>query len=422
MSAVVPARGMRDFMPDEKEFRERAIGSIRGTYAAFGYREIETPALEDLSRLASGQGGDNEKMLFSVLRRGLDDSQPVLPSEAVDLGLRFDLTLPLARFVASNYGAVTDVLRIIQIAPVWRAERPQKGRYRQFTQCDIDVIGEPGIVAEVELIVATVAALKNLGVSNSFVRLNDREILYGILRGCGFEPDSFDRGLISVDKLDKIGADAVVAELVAKVGVDELSANRLGDLLKEFDALPDKSDFAAVAALLPDAVPAAAVEKATAIRDAVALADADIEVRFDISLVRGMGYYTGPIFELGHPSLGSSIAGGGRYDKMIGRFAKRDIPACGFSIGFERILDLIDLPGVQSEKVAVLYDATVPEGRLIRRQKALVDSGYTARLVRRPKRVAATLERLRGEGFRYFVEMSDENTEPELRPLTDQTG
>ncbi|MGH9565157.1 MAG: histidine--tRNA ligase [Candidatus Angelobacter sp.] len=414
---------MRDFLPDEKEFRERAISAIRNTYAAFGYREIETPALEELSRLTAGQGGDNEKMLFTVLRRGLDSTEPIKPADAVDLGLRFDLTLPLARFVASNSGALTDVTRVIQIAPVWRAERPQKGRYRQFTQCDIDVIGESGIIAEVELIVATVTTLKNLGIADSYVRLNDREILYGMLEGCGFSSDLYDRSLIVVDKLDKIGSEAVITELIEKVGIEDSKATQLGELLQRFESIADKSDFKAVSQHLPQTVSSDAIAKAVAIRDAVISADPTIIVQFDISLVRGMGYYTGPIFELSHPSLKSSIAGGGRYDKMIGRFANRDIPACGFSIGFERIMDLISLAPVEYQKVVVLYDADLDAGSLVRQQKMLVERGYSVRLVRQPKRVGAMLDKLRDEGFSYYAYANAASAEDnlELRNLSTES-
>lgn len=419
-SNVVPARGMRDFLPNEKEFRERAIAIIRDTYANFGYREIETPAIEDISRLTSGQGGDNEKMLFTILRRGLEPNEPVKPVDAVDLGLRYDLTLPLARYVASNAGSLDPVVRVIQIAPVWRAERPQKGRYRQFTQCDIDIVGEPSIVAEVELIVATVTALSKLGIRDSYVRLNDREILYGILEGCGFSTDLNDRSLIVVDKLDKIGPDAVVRELVEKVGIDDVKAKRLGELLRQFDEIDDKADFEAVRSLLPSTVSETAVEKAFAIRDAIHRANPMIKAEFDISLVRGMGYYTGPIFELGHPTLSHSIAGGGRYDKMIGRFGKSDIPACGFSIGFERILDLIHLPSVDENRVALFYRGDGNEGELVRQQMRLIEQGYSVRLVPQPKRMAATLDRLSAEGFKHYATLSfSEHPDDaiELRPI-----
>lgn len=404
-SNVVPARGMRDFLPNEKEFRERAIASIRDTYASFGYREIETPAIEDISRLTSGHGGDNEKMLFAILRRGLESDEPIKPVDAVDLGLRYDLTLPLARYVASNSGSMDPVMRVIQIAPVWRAERPQKGRYRQFTQCDIDIIGEPGILAEVELIVATVAALAKLGIKEGFVKLNDREILYGLLAGLGFPAELNDRSLVVVDKLDKIGPDAVIGELIAKVGIDDVQAKRLGELLRQFDEVQDKANFNDVRSLLPSTVSEGVMEKVFAIREAIRVADPGIKVEFDISLVRGMGYYTGPIFEIGHPSLSHSIAGGGRYDKMIGRFGKDDIPACGFSIGFERILDLIDLPPADEDRVALFYRSDVDEGTLVRQQINLIDQGYAVRLVRQPKRMAAILERLSLEGFEHYATM-----------------
>ncbi|MBT8224444.1 MAG: histidine--tRNA ligase [Dactylosporangium sp.] len=406
-------------MPAEKERREQAIAIIRSSFASFGYQEIETPALEDVARLTSGLGGENEKMIFAVLRRGLDPAAPLLPRNAVDLGLRFDLTLPLARFVATNAGVLGDVSRVMQIAPVWRAERPQKGRFRQFMQCDIDIIGEPSTLGESELIVATSAALRALGIKDAYVRLNDREILYGLLEACGLDQPLFDRTLIVVDKLDKIGVDGVATELTTKLGVSDQSATALRRLLEQF-ADRDQTDTDGILALLPATVPTAARERMIAIRDAVTTGDERIQLRLDVSLVRGMGYYTGPIFEIGHPASSSSVAGGGRYDRMIGRFLRRDIPACGFSIGFERILDLLDLPEDAQAGVALLYDDTCPTGRLLQAQVALVEAGYKVRLVRAAKRRATQLGRLYEDGIRFIVRAADiqDVTRLPLSPLT----
>ena len=218
-ASVTPPRGMRDFLPAEKARREHALGVIRGVYAAHGFDEIETPVMEDSSRLHAGLGGDNEKLAFAVMKRGLtpDDLAAAAASgdalSLADLGLRYDLTVPLARFYATHRAALPPVFRAIQIAPVWRAERPQKGRYRQFVQCDIDIIGEAGPLAELELLTATVATLDALGLGGCTIRLNDRRILAGILGSWGVPGELRERALITIDKLDKIGTAGVAAEL-----------------------------------------------------------------------------------------------------------------------------------------------------------------------------------------------------------------
>lgn len=337
-ATVQPPRGMRDFLPDDKSRREAVLAAIRASFASYGYREIETPAIEELSRLESGQGGDNDKLIFKIQRRGLDPDVAVLPGESADLGLRFDLTLPLARFYATHRGELPEVLRAIQIAPVWRAERPQRGRYRQFHQCDIDVIGEPGPVAEVELIVATLDTLDALGVAGVSARLNDRGVLSGLLDACGFPPQLHPAVLVVLDKLDKEGVEGVGSELAGR-GMPTGPSERLVRAVADLHAAG--GDFDATFAALPGRVPERA-ERLVAIRDAVLEAKPDARLVADATLVRGQGYYTGTIFELHHPDSSGSIGGGGRYDGMVGRFLGVDVPACGFSIGFERVVELVD--------------------------------------------------------------------------------
>ena len=262
--------------------------------------------------------------------------------DLADLGLRFDLTVPLARFYATNRADLPNVFRAIQIAPVWRAERPQKGRYRQFVQADIDIIGEPGPLAEVELITATSATLSALGLNGCTIRLNDRRILFGLLDYCGVAPERRESALITIDKLDKIGVSGVVAEL-SEFGPD--SAAVLGGFLEKIEphlagggvplTTPD------ILSVLPDGIDPEAVASLETIANALTELPDGVQVRFDPTLVRGMGYYTGTIFEIAHPESGSSVGGGGRYDGMIGRFLGTDVPAAGFSIGFERIVDLL---------------------------------------------------------------------------------
>ncbi|MCX7521839.1 histidine--tRNA ligase [Microbacterium sp. STN6] len=407
---VTPPRGMRDFLPAEKSRREHALGVIRRSFADHGFDEIETPVLEDIQRLHSGLGGDNEKLGFSVLRRGLDDDDLAKAADGgdvlalADLGLRFDLTVPLARFYASHRAELPSVFRSIQIAPVWRAERPQKGRYRQFVQCDIDIIGEAGQLAEVELITATAAALEALGLADCTIRVNDRRILAGLLEYCGFDASRHAQALISIDKLDKIGADGVVAEL-AENGAD--AAAVLGGILERLEPrLAEGIPLTAhdIAAALPDGIDADAVADLESLAHALAALPPGVRLTFDPTLVRGMGYYTGTIFEIAHPASGSSVGGGGRYDGMIGRFLGTDVPACGFSIGFERIVDLIDTPAdAAADSVALVYDPSVPLARLLALKTELVSRGKRVRLERRAKNMKALLGRAREAGYGSFA-------------------
>ncbi|QEE61949.1 histidine--tRNA ligase [Salinibacterium sp. dk2585] len=406
-SPVNPPRGMRDFLPAEKARRERVLGVIRNVYRSHGFDEIETPVVEDSARLHSGLGGDNEKLAFGILKRGLTSEDFAAASDALDLtdlGLRFDLTVPLARFYATHRAELPTVFRAIQIAPVWRAERPQKGRFRQFVQCDIDIIGEAGPLAEIELITATTAALDALGLEGCSIRINDRRILLGLLTHWNVPAELHERALITIDKLDKIGPEGVAAELAEHGIATEGLAAALGasgwDLL---DDAPEWLDAEAYQALLD-------------LRAAVPSA----ELVFDPTLVRGMGYYTGTIFEVAHPSLGYSLGGGGRYDGMIGRFLGTDVPATGFSLGFERLVDLVDLPAPEgADAVALLHDKDAPASQLVALKTALVAQGHRVRLERRPKNTKATLERLATEGFSRFAFVNAETDAAtlELRPL-----
>ncbi len=401
---MTPPRGMRDILPAEKAMRERVLARIRSVYRAHGFDEIETPVVEDAARLFSGLGGDNEKLAYAVMRRGLttDDLREALnPLDLADLGLRFDLTVPLARFYASNRGQLPSVFRAIQVAPVWRAERPQKGRYRQFVQCDIDIIGEPGIVAEVELITATVAALAALGVPGCSIRLNDRRLLTEWLQAHGAAESLRPAALITLDKLDKIGLDAVVTELESLGVANPAAMLAWVDLdagIDESWAMLEGSAFAA----------SEAARDLLAIRAAVP----GVALQFDPLLVRGMGYYTGPIFEVAHPELGYSLGGGGRYDGMIGRFLGTDVAATGFSLGFERLIDLVDLGADDGAGAsALLYDADADLGLIMALQSQLVSEGARVRIMKRPKNMKAALEQLAGEGFTRFAAVAADTSE-----------
>jgi histidyl-tRNA synthetase len=410
---------MRDFLPADKARREHALGVIRRSFSAHGFDEIETPVVEDVARLHSGLGGDNEKLAFSVLRRGLDaaDLESAIESgdmlSLTDLGLRFDLTVPLARFYATHRAELPPVFRAIQIAPVWRAERPQKGRYRQFVQCDIDIIGEEGQLAEVELITATAAALDALGLTDCTIRINDRRILNGLLEFCGFAEARWPQVLISIDKLDKIGAGGVVAELGIE-GAD--SAAVLGGILEKLE--PHLSDggveltVEAISGILPDGIDTDAIADLEALAHALDSLPTGVTLRFDPTLVRGMGYYTGTIFEISHPGSGSSVGGGGRYDGMIGRFLGTEVPAAGFSIGFERVVDLIEAPASESaDSIVLVYDRAVPLDGLLAVKTELIASGRRVRLEKRAKNLKPVLDRAQSAGFGAFAFVDSETTD-----------
>lgn len=354
-----PVRGTRDLLPAECALRDEALAVILRTYRSWGFSRIETPALEHLELLSSGQGGENEKLIFKLMKRGekLDLAKPALTEDDVaDCGLRFDLTVPLSRYYAEHQAELPLPFKAIQIGPVWRAERPQKGRYRQFTQCDIDVIGEPGVLAEIELILATTEALAAVGLSGFTVRVNDRRFLQAFAAHCNVtEPADQERLFIALDKLDKVGLDGVIADLEAqglhgrlmKPHLDLLhSASAEADPLARFERMGWASASLTVLR-----------EIVTTARRALGSA---ASVAVDFTLVRGMGYYTGPIFEISAEGSPGSLAGGGRYDKMIGRALGRDVPACGFSIGFERLMLVLQERGWSPERaprMALIYDA-----------------------------------------------------------------
>ena len=410
-SQVNPPRGMRDFLPAEKARRERVLGVIRSVYSAHGFDEIETPVMEESDRLHSGLGGDNEKLGFAVLKRGLkadDLTAAADPLDLADLGLRFDLTVPLARFYATHRSELPAVFRSIQIASVWRAERPQKGRYRQFIQADIDIIGEAGPLAEIELMTATAATVDALGLTGWSIRVNDRRLLVGMLEALGFDAKDHDSALITIDKLDKIGQDGVVAELREK-GLP-------GDALERFFRRPQTMELLSfgerlIAKGLPPGADAAVIAHLAAIGLAVDAGQGSPVVEFDPFLVRGMGYYTGTIFEISHPSSTSALGGGGRYDGMIGRFLGTDVPAAGFSIGFERIVDLVEsTETTNADAVALIYDVDVDLPALMRLKAGLVAEGKRVRLERAPRNVKLLLAQLAASGFTRVANVTAQGT------------
>ena len=421
-----PPRGMRDILPADKARRESLLAIIRERYRAHGFDEIETPAVEEYARLHAGIGGDNEKLSYNILRRGLDAEAIRTgaedPSALSDLGLRYDLTVPLARFYASNRGQLPTVFRAIQIGPVWRAERPQKGRYRQFMQCDIDIMGDDSARAEAELMVASLDALAALGLDGATVRVNDRRVLEWMLDSFGFTADERPGVLITIDKLDKIGPDGIIAELRER-GVTASAVGAFDAYLHRPQTMEHRPyGEGQIRKALPENAPDEIVAHLVGIGEAVAAGTgaADIPLVFDPFLVRGMGYYTGTIFELAHPSVSYSLGGGGRYDGMIGRFLGQQVPAVGFSLGFERLADLLEpVADAGSRAIVLVHDADVPLAELIAHKSALMAHGRV-RLERRPKNFKALLERSAADGYNAFVTVSA-GAEPgtlELKPLS----
>ena len=394
---INPPRGMRDFLPLEKAKRESVLGVIRGVYSSFGFQEVETPALENLERLTSGQGGDNEKLAYRVMKRGteLDSALEEMSSvdALADLGLRFDLTVPLTRFYATNRNELPTVFKAIQMGPVWRAERPQKGRYRQFMQCDIDIIGDGSVLAEIELLNASLAALDALGLEKAVIRINHRELLTSLLDGFGVKEQDRSSAMIIIDKLDKIEATGVVTELRERLG----------------DAVADKAS--AWLAKADTTVPE--------ILDPIFSAVSEGRLRFDPTLVRGMGYYTGTIFEIELPGTGSAIGGGGRYDGMVGKWLGPDVPAVGISIGFERVIELVETQGKSAGVVLVLEDSSLEViNKAVAFQKQLIASGKAVRLEIKPKKLNVLLDSLMANGFSEFALVGAETAELNFKAIS----
>ncbi|HWV50223.1 MAG TPA: histidine--tRNA ligase [Microbacterium sp.] len=405
---------MRDILPADKARRERVLSVIRDRYRAHGFDEIETPVVEEYDRLHAGIGGDNEKLSYNILRRGLDAdgirSAADDPAALSDLGLRYDLTVPLARFYASNRAQLPTVFRSIQIGSVWRAERPQKGRYRQFVQCDIDIMGDDSSRAEAELLVASLDAVAALGLSDASIRINDRRALDWMLDAFGFAASERPGVLITIDKLDKIGPDGIVAELrereATASAVDAFEAFLRRPQTREHNPYGERQ----IRKALPEGAPDEIVAHLVGIGEAVTAGrgiEGEIPLVFDPFLVRGMGYYTGTIFELAHPSVPYSLGGGGRYDGMIGRFLGQQVPAVGFSLGFERLVDLVEISDdADAEAIVLVHDADVPVSELIAHKAALIAAGSRVRVERRTKNLKALLERSSADGYTAFATVS----------------
>lgn len=388
-----PTTGMKDILPKEMEIRDYVTGLVKETYTKFGFTPIETPAVEHIENLLSKQGGENEKLIFKILKRGekLVLGADVKEDELADSGLRYDLTVPLSRFYSNNASNLPSPFKALQMGPVWRADRPQKGRFRQFVQCDIDILGDPTNLAEIELITATTTLLGKLDFSDFTVRINDRRILKAMASYSGFSEEDYDTVFIILDKMDKIGADGVREDLIAS-GFDSASVEKYMKLFAS-----DLSGIKGVenlAGILGDFLPADCAESLIGIMKSVEkVKGADFNVAFDPTLVRGMSYYTGTIFEITMNEFGSSVAGGGRYDEMIGKFTGNKVCACGFSIGFERIITILMDKNFEVPRKENKYAFLIEKG---------ADSDFVADVI-------AEAAKLRSEGETVLVSMMNKN-------------
>ncbi len=406
-----PVTGMKDIMPEEMQIRDYVISVIKETYGKFGFTSIETPCVEHIENLSNKQGGENEKLIFKILKRGekLNLETAQCENDLVDGGLRYDLTVPLVRYYSNHANELPSPFKALQMGNVWRADRPQRGRYRQFMQCDIDILGEPSNLAEIELILATTTTIGKLGFKNFQIRINDRKILKAMAAYSGFAEESYDSVFITLDKMDKIGLDGVEAELFesgfAKESIDKY--------LSLFKGMEDaENGLAYLADTLGDYMEEEVRVGLQEIMDSVtATKNADFELVFDPTLVRGMSYYTGTIFEIAMPEFGGSCGGGGRYDKMVGKFTGNDVPACGFSIGFERIILLLMESGFkvpsQPAKVAYLLEKGLPGEELckvIAQAQEDRKDGKQVLVVRMNKNKKFQKEQLMKDGYNDFKE------------------
>ena len=406
-----PVTGMKDILPAEMQVREYVMNQIRETYGGFGFHSIETPCVEHIENLTSKQGGDNEKLIFKIMKRGekLNLETAQAENDLVDSGLRYDLTVPLSRYYSNNAASLPAPFKSLQMGSVWRADRPQKGRFRQFVQCDIDILGDSTRLAEIELILATTTLLGKIGFKGYTVRINDRNILKGMAAFCGFPEEAYDQVFIILDKMDKIGSEGVAKEL-AEAGYDEENIKKYLSLFEA--STPDAAGVRDLGTTLKDVMDQERAENLAAIIESVGqISTSQFHIVFDPTLVRGMSYYTGTIFEIQVDGFPGSVGGGGRYDKMIGKFTGMDTPACGFSIGFERIITILmeegfTVPG-KEDKVAFLIEkgagGDVMNGAI---KEAMEEraKGVTVLVSQMNKNKKFQKESLQKEGYTIFKE------------------
>lgn len=415
---ITPVKGTNDYLPNEVEIRDYLQNEILKVYVANGFEHITTPIIEDIENLDKSDGGENLNLIFKIMKRG-DKLEKAVSSlqenpktgtacenEIADMGLRYDLTLPLSRYFANNKDRLTLPMKCIQMDRVYRAERPQKGRLREFVQCDIDIIGSDSTDSEVELILTTTKALKAIGMKNFKVKINDRRLLRSFLQNCGFTEDQLDSVCITFDKMDKVGLDGVKAELTDK-GFDDAAIEKFIGFFGSVSSAQEIS-LESVEAILDDKAPAESVREI--INTVNELSDGQFDVVFDLSLVRGQGYYTGTVFEVESIDFKGAIAGGGRYDNLIGKFLGQQVSAVGFSIGFERIFSILMQNGVETkasaDKIAVMYD----EGQ-VKEAYAIAEKyraeGKVCSLYVKPKKMGKFLGKLEERGYKGFVNVSN---------------
>lgn len=407
-----PVTGMKDILPAEMQIRDYVTRVIKDTYAQFGFTSIETPCVENIANLSNKQGGENEKLIFKILKRGekLNIEEAATENDLVDGGLRYDLTVPLVRFYSNNAANLPSPFKALQIGPVWRADRPQRGRYRQFYQCDIDILGDSSNLAEIELITATTTTLGRLGFKGFEIRINERRILKAMAAYSGFREDQFDSVFIILDKMDKIGLEGVAEDLEAH-GFDQSQISKYINLFKGIEE--HKNDgLQFLTDTLNEYLDKEVKQNLNEIIDSVnATKCADFTMVFDPTLVRGMSYYTGTIFEIAIPEFGGSCGGGGRYDKMVGQFTGNDTPACGFSIGFERIVLLLleqnfKIP-YECKKTAYLIEKGVGTEQLCNIMRQAQDARMNGEFIlvtSMNKNKKFQKEQLSAEGYMEFIE------------------
>jgi histidyl-tRNA synthetase len=410
-----PAKGMRDITPREKEIRDYVEGVIVNTYKRSGFELIETPVVENIENLIGSKGGENLKLIYKILKRGDKlnfEKESLAEEDLADLGLRYDLTVPLSRFYCNNRASLPSVFKALQVGNVFRAERAQKGRYRSFKQCDIDIIGDSTKAAELELIATTAKALTALNVTDFAVRFNDRRVLKSVILNCGFTEEEFDGVCIIVDKLDKIGMSGVKKELSEK-SFNSVSVEKL---MTALESINEKGTECLEEYGVPEEV---VLEVKEILDDSNIYANGKYDVEFDFTLIRGMGYYTGSIFEIAYKNLGYSIAGGGRYDEMVGNFIGEKIPAIGFSIGFERLVNQLmeeNFKVPDLEKVVLLFDSTDRYIDVLAKAESLRETGYAVSVYEKAKKLGKQLNQFQGYGYNKFAVYSGDETE--LKDLT----
>ena len=404
-----PMKGMNDYLPGDMRLREYVIGQIKSTYGSYGFCPIETPCVEHIENLTSKQGGENEKLIFKILKRGEKLAGAESQQDLCDSGLRYDLTMPLSRYYANNMAQLPSPFKALQIGNVWRADRPQKGRFRQFTQCDIDILGDATNLAEIELMGATTTMLCKLGFTGFTVRVNDRQILKAMAQACQFEEADFDKVFIILDKMDKIGLEGVKKELL-DAGFAQESVEKYVAWFERAGQGLSAREFCGEG--LADVLDPKVLDGLDEILSCVqAGASGDFKLAFDPALVRGMSYYTGTIFEVELPGFSGSIAGGGRYDEMVGHFCGQKVCACGFSIGFERIITILKDQGYQipddTRKVAFLAENGLSAEKkvaMFQEAAALRAEGVQVMVTTRAKNAKHQKETLRGQGYEEFKE------------------